>query len=73
MREAVINRDGVLHYAICGDLDVLDGDWFIYCDPYTDYDYAREDVVRGRPTCVRCLGNEALRGKDLEPIEVPCR
>lgn len=71
MRMAVIERDGVLHYALMGMGRNNGRRWCLFCNwssilraRYTD-----EDIQEGLPTCVRCLGEEALRGKDLEPID----
>lgn len=74
MRMAVIERDGVLHYA----LKALGGKvrrggrrWFVFCDSSarTREEFRDDDIQEDLPTCVRCLGEEALRGKDLEPID----
>ena len=76
MREVVIERYGVLHYAIRGWNGGRERSlykcWYIFCDPSVGrrIEYRDHDVQEDFPTCVRCLGEEMLRGKDLEPIEL---
>lgn len=70
MRTLVIERAGVLHYALKATYGR--NVWYVFCDPAgTDRAvYRNDDIQEDLPTCVRCLGEEALRGKPLEPIEL---
>lgn len=76
MRKAVIERDGVLHYALIGwtqETRMTIMCFYVFCDPSSGArrtEYRSDDIQEDFPTCVKCLGEEILRGKDLEPLEI---
>jgi hypothetical protein len=69
VRQAVIERDGVLHYALKATYGR--NIWYVFCDDSIGRKtYRSDDIQEDFPSCVRCLGEECLRGKDLEPIDL---